>query len=78
MSKLPRRPDGSDWPLHGGAEEFIEFIESELKPLIQSEFFVDRSHQTLIGHSLGGLLVLDVLFSRTSAFQTYIAGSPST
>ncbi|SDC90407.1 hypothetical protein SAMN02799630_01675 [Paenibacillus sp. UNCCL117] len=76
-SKLPARPDGSDWPPNGGAEAFIQFIEAELKPHIERELPVDRGRQTLFGHSLGGLFVVDTLFTRTAAFQTYIAGSPS-
>jgi len=75
--KLPGRPNGSEWPPNGGAEEFIQFIEAELKPHIEAQLPVDRNRQTLFGHSLGGLFVLDTLFTRTATFQTYIAGSPS-
>lgn len=60
-----------------GAEQFLAFIEEELKPLIEREVPIDRTRQTLFGHSLGGWLVLYTLFTRSRAFQYYAAGSPS-
>lgn len=76
-SELPVRPNGSPWPEHGGAESFLAFIEDELKPAVESEYPIDRSRRTLFGHSLGGLFVLHTLFTKPSAFRTYVAGSPS-
>ncbi|MGZ0084233.1 alpha/beta hydrolase [Caldibacillus thermoamylovorans] len=76
-SELPAHPDGTAWPEMGGAEAFLEFIETELKPEIQRELPVDRTKQAIFGHSLGGLFVLQVLFTKPTAFRTYIAGSPS-
>lgn len=73
----PLRPDGTDWPPQGGAESFLKFIEEDLKPQIEREVKIDTHRQTIFGHSLGGLFVLHVLFSRPDTFQTYVAGSPS-
>ncbi|UOQ49900.1 alpha/beta hydrolase-fold protein [Gracilibacillus caseinilyticus] len=64
-------------PAHGGAEEFLAFIENDLKPLIESKYSINKQKQTIFGHSLGGLFVLHTLFTNSQAFQTYIAGSPS-
>ncbi|HEY1599940.1 MAG TPA: alpha/beta hydrolase-fold protein [Pirellulales bacterium] len=61
----------------GGQDEFLDFIDNELKPTIEKRFEVNRGRQTLIGHSLGGLFVLHVLFTRPQSFQNYVAGSPS-
>jgi predicted alpha/beta superfamily hydrolase len=61
----------------GGAELFLDFLEAELKPFVEARVPVDRSHQALVGHSLGGLLVLHTLTSRPSSFQSYVASSPS-
>lgn len=61
----------------GGAGRFLDFIESELKPLIEQEYRIDRRRQALFGHSYGGLFVLHTLFTRPAAFQTYVAASPS-
>lgn len=71
------RPDSTPLPEQGGAAQFLKFIEEELKPHIEGEFPVDRSRQTIFGHSLGGLFVLYALFAKPHAFQSYIAGSPS-
>lgn len=73
---LPRK-DGSPWPKVGGADGFLDFIEEELKPIVQRQFTVDITRQALFGHSLGGLFALHVLFTKPSAFQAYVAGSPS-
>ncbi|SDZ41043.1 hypothetical protein SAMN05421736_11211 [Evansella caseinilytica] len=77
--EIPMRskPDGTAWPDQGGAEEFLSFIEEELKPKIHRTYPTDPSKQALFGHSLGGLFVLYALFAKPAAFRTYIAGSPS-
>ncbi|MBP3952499.1 alpha/beta hydrolase [Bacillus suaedae] len=64
-------------PAHGGAKQFLDFIEQELKPIIKQNYPINLNKQTLFGHSLGGLFVLYTMFSRSSSFQTYISGSPS-
>ncbi|MER9298355.1 alpha/beta hydrolase-fold protein [Mesorhizobium sp. M0621] len=61
----------------GGAGEFLAFIEDELKPWVASRVTVDTSRQALYGHSFGGLFALYALFTRPSAFQTWIAASPA-
>ncbi|MDQ0418071.1 putative alpha/beta superfamily hydrolase [Croceifilum oryzae] len=76
-SEIPPKPNGEKWPESGGAHQFLHFIESELKPLILEKYQVDETRQTLLGHSLGGLFVLEVLFTKPQAFQGYIASSPS-
>lgn len=63
--------------LSGGADAFLETIERRIKPAVARAAPVDAGRQTLWGHSLGGLFVLHALFTRTGAFQTYAAGSPS-
>lgn len=74
---LPLRPGGKPWPKTGGAELFLNFIEKQLKPQLHKQFHLDAKRQTIFGHSLGGLFALDVLFTKTDAFQTYIVSSPS-
>ncbi|MEC1438266.1 alpha/beta hydrolase [Bacillus sonorensis] len=76
-AELPERPDGRDWPESGGAEAFLTFIEERLKPEIERDFKIDKNRQAIFGHSLGGLFVLQVLFTKPALFRTYIAGSPS-
>lgn len=61
----------------GGAGNFLDFIESELKPHIAGMFPVDIDRESLFGHSFGGLFALYTLFSRPRCFSRYIAASPS-
>jgi uncharacterized protein len=61
----------------GGADRFLDFLETELKPLLAAEFKIDATRQTLFGHSYGGLFTLHTLFTRPAAFQHYVAASPS-
>ncbi len=74
---LAPRPDGSAWPETGGADGFLDFLETELKPMVACEFPVDHKRQAIFGHSFGGLLVLHALFTRPGTFRTYVAASPS-
>lgn len=75
--ELPPRKDRSPWPATGGAADFLQFIEEELKPSIERLYTIDRSRQMLFGHSLGRWFVLYALFRQCDAFQYYVAGSPS-
>lgn len=61
----------------GGAELFFQFIEEKLKPLIAQKYRIDTSRQSIVGHSLGGLFVLQTLLTYPSSFRCYIVGSPS-
>lgn len=75
--ELPRRRNGEAWPEFGGAEAFRSFILGELLPMVARRFSIDRRRAALFGHSLGGLFVLDTLFSAPTAFSHLIAGSPA-
>ena len=69
-------PDVSPGP-NGGDITLMNFIDNTVKPIIEARFPIDRTRQTLLGHSLGGLFTLEALFSRPGSFQTYVALSPS-
>ena len=62
---------------YGGEDQFFQFIEKELKPEIESRINVNTKHQSLFGHSFGGLFVLHTIFTQPQSFQRYIAASPS-
>ncbi len=72
---------GSDPDVHPGANggdvALMNFIDDVVKPEIESRFPIDRTRQTLLGHSLGGLFTLETLFARPGSFQSYVALSPS-
>ena len=60
----------------GGGKEFLSFIETELVPYIEETYPV-TNYRTFIGHSLGGLTVIDALFTMPELFQNYVAIDPS-
>jgi len=61
----------------GGADAFLDFLDSAVRPLVERAVHVDTARQTLFGHSYGGLCVLHALFTRPGGFQNYAAASPS-
>jgi predicted alpha/beta superfamily hydrolase len=60
----------------GGGENFVAFIEKELMPHIDS-VYPTQPYRMLIGHSFGGLTVMNVLTNHTKLFNAYIAIDPS-
>ncbi len=62
---------------YGGADQFIAFLNRELKPTIAKQFPINSQQQNLYGHSFGGLFVLYHFFQKPDAFQRYFAASPS-
>lgn len=63
-------------PTGGGSEAFINFLENELIPYIDLEFNTD-GHNTIIGQSMGGLLVAELLLKKPHLIKDYIIVSPS-
>jgi len=68
--------DSKAKPSKGRSADFIRFITEEVKPYIQKNYR-SAEHSTLVGHSMGGLFVLDMLIEQPSAFNNYVAISPS-
>jgi predicted alpha/beta superfamily hydrolase len=72
-------PEGNKLPgliNSGGSEKFIAFIEKELVPYIESVYPASQ-HKAIIGHSLGGLAVMNILIHQTKLFNAYVAIDPS-
>ncbi len=61
----------------GGAEDYLNFINKELKPFINAHYHVDQGQQTLAGHSLGGLFAVYTLLNHKQSFDNYVISSPS-
>lgn len=55
---------------------FLEFITKELITYIDSNYNT-TSYKTIVGHSLGGLTVMDLLANNPNSFNAYIAIDPS-
>ena len=60
----------------GGGENFTAFIEKELIPHIDS-LYPTAPYRVFIGHSLGGLMVINTLIHHPQLFNDYIAIDPS-
>ena len=60
----------------GGGENFIAFIEKELMPHIDSKY-PTAPYKMLIGHSLGGLTVINALVNHPNLFNSYVAIDPT-
>jgi predicted alpha/beta superfamily hydrolase len=61
----------------GDTERFLDFLENELTPLIDSNYRTLPGDRTINGYSIGGLFGLYSLFTRPEIFKRYIIGSPS-
>jgi uncharacterized protein len=68
--------DQNKFPTTGHSDKFISFIEKELQPFIDKKFKTNQS-KTIIGQSLGGLLITEILFKKPFLFDKYVIVSPS-
>ncbi len=64
-----------DYPTTGHSDKFIEFLEKELKPYVESQF--KTTDKYLFGQSLGGLLATEILLKKPEMFNNYFIISPS-
>jgi tetratricopeptide (TPR) repeat protein len=63
-------------PGSGGGKKFLDFIESELIPHIDSNYRTN-SFRVLEGHSLGGLFTASTLMEEPDLFDGFIIMSPA-
>ncbi|GAB3225162.1 alpha/beta hydrolase-fold protein [Spirosoma arcticum] len=73
---IPSAADSSRLKNSGGGEQFTAFIERELMPHIDS-LYPTEPYNVFIGHSLGGLLVINTLIHHPNLFNAYVAIDPS-
>ena len=67
MNRLPNR---------GGADNYLNFMEKELKPFVEENYRA-APYNILVGHSLGGLLNTYCFFKKPNLFNAYLTISPS-
>src|SRR6187401_2177693 len=72
----PQMMDSNSTKNTGGAENFTAFMEKELMPHIDS-LYPTQPFRILIGHSFGGLTVMNIITNHTKLFNAYIAIDPS-
>jgi predicted alpha/beta superfamily hydrolase len=63
-------------PGSGGGEMFTSFLEHELIPYIDRHY-ATAPYRTLVGHSLGGLMAVNILLKHPGLFSSYVALDPS-
>jgi predicted alpha/beta superfamily hydrolase len=61
----------------GGGARFLQALETEILPLIESSYRVDPEQRVLSGASFGGLFALYALFEKPELFSAVVALSPA-
>ncbi|WP_157814161.1 alpha/beta hydrolase-fold protein [Olleya sp. Bg11-27] len=56
---------------YGGGNKFLEFMSTELFPYIEKNYPVS-DNRTIVGHSLGGAVVMNALTSKPEMFDNYL------
>ncbi len=69
-------PKGGD-RRYGHSAAYLDFVTTELLPLVDARYRTDPGRRIYVGHSYGSLLGLRALLERPGAFSHYILGSPS-
>jgi predicted peptidase len=62
LSWTPATPRGA---------QYLDSLENELIPFVESKYRIDSSNRTLWGYSLGGIFVLYALFEKPNLFKQY-------
>ena len=73
----PNGPRSASSSLHGGGPAYQAYLKAEVLPFIEERFRVDPTRRVLLGHSYGGLLGAQVMFTDPAMFSGYALGSPS-
>ena len=60
----------------GGGNNFLDFLEKELIPHIEKTYPAS-DYRTFVGHSFGGLAVINALLERPYLFNNYVSIDPS-
>jgi predicted alpha/beta superfamily hydrolase len=60
----------------GGAAAFLDFLEHEVIPFVDSTYRTVPSDRALLGHSYGGLFAIYCLEQRPALFRRIVAASP--
>lgn len=68
--------DSAFYKTSGGGENFIAFIEKELMPHIETKYKT-APYKMLIGHSYGGLAVMQTFVHHNNLFNAYICIDPT-
>lgn len=76
----PTAKGPSDAPagtVHGGGAAYQAYLRDQVLPFVARRYRTDPRQRFLLGHSYGGLLGAQILFTEPEMFSGYILGSPS-
>lgn len=73
----PNGPRNASTGLHGQGAAYQTYIKTQAVPFIEGRYRADPARRVLLGHSYGGLLGAQILFTDPKLFQAYVLGSPS-
>lgn len=73
----PNGPRGAGDRVHGQGAAYQTYLKTQAIPFIEDRFRADPARRVLLGHSYGGLLGAQILFTDPAMFHGYILGSPS-
>jgi uncharacterized protein len=63
--------------IYGQSATYLDFLERDVLPLVDSRYRTEPKRRIFVGHSYGSLLGLQALLERPNIFSHYILGSPS-
>lgn len=73
----PNGPRRARSTVHGGGPAYQTYLKNQAIPFIESRYRADPARRVLLGHSYGGLLGAQIMFTDPGLFEAYILGSPS-
>ena len=73
----PRGPRSASSMLHGEGPAYQAYLKTQVLPFIEDRFRADPAQRVLLGHSYGGLLGAQIMFTEPDLFKAYVLGSPS-
>jgi predicted alpha/beta superfamily hydrolase len=73
----PNGPRSASSTVHGGGPAYQTYLKTQALPFIEARFRADPARRVLLGHSYGGLLGTQILFTDPGLFHAYVLGSPS-
>ena len=73
----PNGPQSAVAMIHGQGPAYQAYLKTHVIPFVENRFRADPAHRVILGHSYGGLLGAQILFTDPALFRSYILGSPS-
>ncbi|WP_292071064.1 alpha/beta hydrolase [Brevundimonas sp. UBA7534] len=73
----PNGPSSASSTLHGGGAAYQAYLQAQAIPFVEDRFRADPARRVMLGHSYGGLLGAQIMFTDPGLFSAYVLGSPS-